>query len=44
MKHFEEFYACPSCGRAISGEKKKIFYLSKMRQSLMREKRAAEFY
>lgn len=24
----KEFYACPKCGAAICGEKKKVFYLS----------------
>lgn len=23
---FKEFYTCPSCGRAISGEKKEFLY------------------
>ncbi|MCI9537121.1 MAG: hypothetical protein HFG35_02360 [Eubacterium sp.] len=41
--HFKEFYACPSCGRAISGEKQKYFVCPVCGRALCREQDFKDF-
>lgn len=43
MAHFEEFYACPSCGRAISGEKREYFICPKCDRALCEKSRLQNF-
>ncbi|MFG6329268.1 MAG: hypothetical protein K1W06_07335 [Lachnospiraceae bacterium] len=42
-KNIKEFYACPSCGRAICGEKKKFFICPKCGRALCEESKLADF-
>lgn len=43
MKYLKEFYICPDCGRAISGEKKKYFVCPNCGRALCPEEKLSEF-
>ena len=40
---FKEFYTCPSCGRAISGEKKEFFICLSCGKALCQKKDLKQF-
>lgn len=40
---FEEFYTCPSCGRAISGEKREFFVCPSCGRALCQKKDLKQF-
>ena len=40
---FKEFYTCPSCGRAISGEKKEFFVCPNCGRALCQKKDLKQF-
>lgn len=41
--HFKEFYACPGCGRAISGEKREYFVCSNCGRALCKAEELSKF-
>lgn len=43
MELIKEFYACPSCGRAIIAEKKKYFICQNCGRALCAEEKLPEF-
>jgi len=43
MEHFKEFYACPSCGRAIAGDKISYFTCPNCGRALCKEERLSDF-
>lgn len=43
MGNIKEFYACPSCGRAIVSEKKRFFVCPECNRALCAESKLADF-
>lgn len=43
MGHFKKFYTCPSCGKAISGEKTEYFTCPDCGRALCRRENLEDF-
>lgn len=41
--HFERFYSCPSCGRAIAGERRSYFTCPNCERALCKEEELVDF-